>query len=82
VSDKKSTKREIAFWWNKNDGEIHLSDGHGFIVTVASDHVTSERGHRKLFEWLRSQLEADGKPAPEPLKDGFQRRVKRNLPAV
>jgi hypothetical protein len=63
MSTTKSTKREIAFWYDEDGGEIHLSQGR-FVVTVAPDHTTSDRGHRKLFEWLRSQLVADGKPAP------------------
>src|ERR1041384_7747224 len=63
----KSTKREISFWGTPENGSIHVAAEPGFITTVRSDPA-SERGDPKLFEWLRTQLEADGRPAPDTSK--------------
>jgi hypothetical protein len=72
MSDTKSTKREITFWWNSEDRSIHIACN-DYITTLNRDG-SSERGHPKLFEWLRMQLKDDGKPAPAEA-EGFQRTV-------
>ena len=80
MSDTNTITREISFWWNEATGEIHLSDGNRFIAAAAPEQMTSLNGHRVLFEWLRSQLEADGKPAPKQQTHGFQTYVNNELP--
>lgn len=67
----KYVRRMISFWWNPQDGSVHVTtqDTEPLLHTTFPADQESERWHRSMFDWLRKTLEASDRPAPpKPLR--------------
>jgi hypothetical protein len=56
----KYVRMVIDFWYNENDGSIHITHGDKLHTTI-NDKDGSIRKHQNMFNKLRSILEENGK---------------------